>query len=549
MIGPQKQGAPRDAAPRDARAVVCTSAASGASGKGAEAMESAGGVVFRDKKAEALADLDGRIGLLEAFPFGLQHVLAMFVANLAPIAIIVAAAGLSEDMRAVLIQNAMLIAGIGTFIQLYPLWRVGSGLSIVMGISFTFVTVACTVAATQGYGALIGAVIVGGVLEGVLGLFAQYWRRIITPIVAAVVVTAIGFSLLGVGAASFGGGTDAPDFGSPVNLALGTISLVACLVFQGLAKGSTKQLSVLFGLVVGYVVAIPLGKVDFSGFAGMQLVSLPALMPVMPEFNPSAILSITLLSLVSATETVGDCSALTAVALRRSPTDKELSGAVAADGLVSTLSGCFGCSPVTSFSQNVGLVAMTGVVNRRAIATGAAVLVLAGFVPAVSLVFASLPEAVLGGCTVMMFGNIIVSGFQMIANAGFSQRNITIAALSLAVGIGFTQMGDIFTVLPELLQSVFADNCVAVTFVVAIAASLLLPKDAQVEGPLVTHNEGVGSPAGETLYDVPGEMPGEMPEAVACDSAADLAREAAFGGTGDGAEAERVEKTERTAAE
>ena len=166
-----------------------------------------------------------------------------------------------------------------------------------------------------------------------------------------------------------------------------------------------------------------------------------------------------------------------------------------------------------------------------------------------SLVFASLPEAVLGGCTVMMFGNIIVSGFQMIANAGFSQRNITIAALSLAVGIGFTQMGDIFTVLPELLQSVFADNCVAVTFVVAIAASLLLPKDAQVEGPLVTHNEGVGSPAGETLYDVPGEMPGEMPEAVACDSAADLAREAAFGGTGDGAEAERVEKTERTAAE
>ncbi|WP_417190741.1 solute carrier family 23 protein [Adlercreutzia sp.] len=240
MIGPQKQGAPRDAAPRDARAVVCTSAASGASGKGAEAMESAGGVVFRDKKAEALADLDGRIGLLEAFPFGLQHVLAMFVANLAPIAIIVAAAGLSEDMRAVLIQNAMLIAGIGTFIQLYPLWRVGSGLSIVMGISFTFVTVACTVAATQGYGALIGAVIVGGVLEGVLGLFAQYWRRIITPIVAAVVVTAIGFSLLGVGAASFGGGTDAPDFGSPVNLALGTISLVACLVFQGLAKGSPR---------------------------------------------------------------------------------------------------------------------------------------------------------------------------------------------------------------------------------------------------------------------------------------------------------------------
>ena len=475
------------------------------SGRSDEVIASAEGVVFVDKKAEALGTFDGHIGWLEAFPYGLQHVLAMFVANLAPIAIIVAAAGLSEEMRAVLIQNALFIAGIGTLIQLFPVWRVGSGLPIVMGISFTFVTVACTVAATQGYGALIGAVIVGGVLEGVLGLFARFWRRIITPIVAAVVVTAIGFSLLGVGAASFGGGTDAPDFGSAANLALGTISLVACLAFQGLAKGATKQLSVLFGLVVGYLVAIPLGKVDFSGFADFQLFSLPTLMPVTPEFNLSAIVSIALLFLVSATETVGDCAALTAVTLKRSPSDKELSGAVTADGFISSLSGMFGCSPVTSFSQNVGLVAMTGVVNRRAIAAGALVLVLAGFVPAVSLAFASLPEAVLGGCTVMMFGNIVVTGFQMIASAGFSQRNITIAALSLAVGIGFTQMGDIFAIFPELLQSVFADNCVAMVFAVAIAASLLLPKDAHVEGALVTHGGESAEDASSTGEDARGE--------------------------------------------
>ncbi len=446
-------------------------------------VESEGGVAFVDKKVKALATLDGDIGWLAAFPYGLQHVLAMFVANLAPIAIIAAAAGLPEDMRAVLIQNAMFIAGIGTFVQLFPLWRVGSGLPIVMGISFTFVSVACTVAATQGYGALMGAVIVGGLIEGVLGLVARYWRRIITPIVAAVVVTSIGFSLLGVGAASFGGGTGAEDFGSATNLMLGTVSLVACLAFQGLAKGATKQLSVLFGLIVGYLVAIPLGKVDFSAFAGAPLVSLPGVMPVMPEFNLSAIITVTLIFLVSATETVGDCSALTAAALKRHPTDKELSGAVTADGVVSSLAGVFGCSPVTSFSQNVGLIAMTGVVNRRAIATGA--FVLAGFVPMVSLVFASLPEAVLGGCTIMMFGNIILSGFQMIAGAGFSQRNITIAALSLAVGIGFTQMSDIFAIFPELVQSVFADNCVAMVFVVAILASLLLPTDQKVAGPLV----------------------------------------------------------------
>ena len=434
---------------------------------------------------EELFKLDGDVPLVRAVPYGVQHILAMFVANLAPIVIVAGVAGLGAEQTGTLIQSAMLIAGIGTLIQLFPLWRIGSGLPIVMGISFTFVTVLCGVVATYGYSTAIGAIMVGGVIEGVLGLFAKYWRRIISPIVAAVVVTSIGFSLLGVGAASFGGGSGAEDFGSATNLILGTVSLLACLVFQGLAKGATKQLSVLFGLVVGYLVAIPLGKVDFSGFASAQLFSLPGVLPVTPEFNLGAIITVTLIFLVSATETVGDCSALTAAALRRNPTDKELSGAVTADGLVSSLAGVFGCSPVTSFSQNVGLIAMTGVVNRRAIATGAVVLVLAGFVPVVSLVFASLPEAVLGGCTIMMFGNIIVSGFQMIANAGFSQRNITIAALSLAVGIGFTQMGDIFAIFPELVQSVFADNCVAVVFVVAILASLLLPKDQKVEGPLI----------------------------------------------------------------
>ena len=315
-------------------------------------VESEGGVAFVDPKMKALSSLDGEIGWLAAFPYGLQHVLAMFVANLAPIAIIAAAAGLPEDLRATLIQNAMFIAGIGTFVQLFPVWRVGSGLPIVMGISFTFVSVACTIAATQGYGALVGAVIVGGLIEGVLGLFARWWRRIITPIVAAVVVTSIGFSLLGVGAASFGGGSGAEDFGSATNLILGTVSLLACLAFQGLAKGATKQLSVLFGLIVGYLVAIPLGKVDFSGFASAQLFSLPGVLPVTPEFNLGAIITVTLIFLVSATETVGDCSALTAAALRRNPTDKELSGAVTADGLVSSLAGVFGCSQVHFARRN-----------------------------------------------------------------------------------------------------------------------------------------------------------------------------------------------------
>ena len=406
-------------------------------------------------KQEELFKLDGDIPLLRAVPYGVQHILAMFVANLAPILIIAGVAGLGDAQTGALVQSAMLIAGIGTLIQLFPLWRVGSGLPIVMGISFTFVTVLTGVVATYGYNAAIGAIIVGGIFEGVLGLFAKYWRRIISPIVAAVVVTSIGFSLLSVGATSFGGGSGAADFGSPHNLVLGCVSLAACLVFQVLAKGKTKQLSVLFGLIVGYVLAVFMGKVDFSGFADVGLFALPQPMPFAPEFNLGAIVSVALIFLVSATETIGDTTALTMVGLNREVRERELSGSIACDGFVSTLSACFGCLPITSFSQNIGLVVMTKVVNRKAIATGAVIMILAAFLPVISVVFSSLPEAVLGGCTIMMFGNIIVSGFQMIARAGFSQRNITIAALSLAVGIGFTQVGDLFAIFPELVQSVW----------------------------------------------------------------------------------------------
>lgn len=431
---------------------------------------------------ERLQQLDGSVPLLRALPYGIQHVLAMFVANLAPVIIVAGAAGLSAEQSAYLIQSAMLIAGIGTLVQLFPIWRIGSGLPIVMGISFTFVTVLCTIVTNYGYPAAIGAIIVGGCIEGALGLFAKYWMRIISPIVSAVVVTSIGFSLLSVGATSFGGGSGAEDFGSLENLALGTISLISCIAFQCLAKGEKKQLSVLFGLVVGYVIALFLGKVDFSGFENLSLFALPTIMPFTPEFHLGPIVSMTLLFLVSATETMGDTSALSLVGLNREPTTKEYSGSIACDGFVSALSACFGCLPITSFAQNVGLIAITKVVNRRVIATGAIILLLAAFVPAVSAVFSSLPDAVLGGCTIVMFGNIILAGFQMIAGAGFTQRNILIAALSLAIGIGFTQVSDIFIYFPELLQSVFAQNCVAVVFVVAVVLNLALPKDVVLSG-------------------------------------------------------------------
>lgn len=426
--------------------------------------------------------LDGRVPVAKAIPFGLQHILAMFVANLTPITIIAAAGGLTQEGIAILLQNAMFVAGIATLIQLFPVWKIGSRLPIVMGVSFTFVTVLSTVAVNYGYPAVVGAVICGGVFEGVIGLFAKYWRKIIAPIVAASVVTAIGYSLFTVGARSFGGGYT-EDFGSAENLLLGTITLAVCLGWNIFAKGYLKQLSVLVGLIVGYIVAIFMGKVDLSVIFSGGLVSLPKLIPYVPEFHAGAIFSVAIIFIVSAAETIGDTTAMVSGGLDREITPEEISGSLACDGFTSAISALFGCPPVTSFSQNVGLINMTKVVNRFTIATGACCMILAGLLPPVGNFFASLPESVLGGCTIMMFGTIMVSGFHMIAKAGFTQRNITIAALSLSVGIGFTAASeiDLWHIFPELIQSVFSQNVVAVVFVISIILNLILPENMEVE--------------------------------------------------------------------
>lgn len=428
--------------------------------------------------------LDGRVPIGKAIPFGLQHILAMFVSNLAPITMIAGAAKVpvTGAELGMLLQNAMFAAGIATMIQLYPLWKIGSRLPVVMGVSFTFVTVLSTISANYGYPAVIGAVLIGGLFEGTLGLFAKYWRKIISPIVAASVVTAIGFSLFTVGARSFGGGY-ATDFGSVSNLLLGLITLATCLLWNMFAKGYLKQLSVLAGLIVGYIVAIFMGKVDLSMIMSGGIVALPHLLPIKPEFHAGAIMSACIIFLVSAAETIGDTSALVAGGLGREITGEEISGSLACDGYGSFISGLFGCPPVTSFSQNVGLIAMTKVVNRFTIMTGAVAMILAGLFPPIGNFFASLPQSVLGGCTIMMFGTILTSGMQMIANCGFTQRNITIVAMALSIGIGFTTTSEsgIWAEFSPVVQSVFSANVVAVVFVVAIIMNLILPKDMEVQ--------------------------------------------------------------------
>lgn len=424
---------------------------------------------------ENLYQLDGRVPLGKALPFGLQHVLAMFVSNITPIMILASVVGLKSDVSAALIQNCMVIAGIGTLVQLFPIWRIGSRLPIVMGISFTFLSLAISIAGAYGMGTLIGAVIIGGLVEGVLGLFVKYWIKLIPHVVAATVVTAIGFSLLPIGANSFAGGQGAADFGSLNNWIVGSVTLLACLLCQVFAKGFLRSLSVLVGLVVGYILACFMGMVDFSSLSGLSVVSIPRFMPFTPEFNIGAILSVVAVYLVSATETIGDTSALCNGALQRDPETKEMGAAISCDGFVSSVSGLFGCTPITSFSQNVGLAAMSGVVNRFTIGIGAIVMIIGGIFPIVGHALTTIPQSVLGGCTIMMFGSILYAGFGMMARTGFSQRNMVIVSLSLSVGLGFTQATEMFKIFPEIVRTVFADNCVAVVFLLAVLLNLLLP--------------------------------------------------------------------------
>lgn len=423
--------------------------------------------------------LDGKVPLGKAIPFGLQHVLAMFVANIVPIIIVASSGQLDQSTTTTLLQNCMFIAGIGTLIQLFPIWRVGSGLPVVMGVSFTFVAILSYIAANFGYSAVVGAIIVGGLVEGTLGLLAKYWKRFISPVVSACVVISIGMSLLPVGARSFGGGYVA-DFGSAQNMLLGFVTLISLLLFTIFAKGYLKQLAILFGLVVGYIVALFMGKVDFSAFNNIAILDIPKFLPVKPTFNLGAIISVILVFLVSATETIGDTTACCVMGIGREPNEKEISGSLACDGYSSSLSGLFSCLPVTSFSQNVGIIAMTKVVNRFTIATGGIALILAGLFPPIGAFFNTLPESVLGGCTIIMFGQIVISGIRMLAKAGLNQRNSLIAAFALAIGLGFPSANELFKILPELVAEELSNNCVAIVFLLSLLLDLTLPKNMEV---------------------------------------------------------------------
>ncbi|MBS7240464.1 MAG: NCS2 family nucleobase:cation symporter [Acetatifactor sp.] len=448
---------------------------------------------------------EGKMPLQQAIPLGLQHVLAMFVGNLTPLLIITGVCGIASEefasLQISLLQNAMLIAGLITLLQLFAIGPIGGKVPIIMGTSSGFIGVFKSVAATMGggvaaYGAIMGASIIGGLFETVLGFFLKPLRKFFPAIVTGTVVLSIGLSLISVGVNSFGGGNTAKDFGSVENLLLGLFVLVVILVLKHGTKGFLSSSSILIGIIAGYIAAGIMGLVlpttgvtadgveytkawvlNWSKVADADWFAIPKLLPIKPVFDLRAIIPVGIMFIVTAVETVGDISGVIVGGMDREATDKELSGGVMCDGVGSSIAAIFGVLPNTSFSQNVGLVSMTKIVNRFALATGAVFLVFCGLIPKLGALVSMMPQAVLGGAAVMMFSSIVVSGIQLITREPLTSRNLTIVAVSLGLGYGMGANTAILAQTPQAVQLVFGGSGIVPAAIVAILLNIVLPKD------------------------------------------------------------------------
>lgn len=438
-------------------------------------------------KNGSVYELDGRVPLKQAIPLGIQHVLAMFLGNVSPLIIVCGLLNIDGNTKSMLIQNSMFIAGIATLIQLYPVFKVGSGLPVVMGTSSGFIGIEKVIGATYGYAAIMGASLVGALLEIVLGFFIKPLRKLFPPIVTSLVVISIGLSLLPVGIKYFAGGAGSPEFGAPKHLLVGTIVMLVIIIIQNYTKGFMKTSAILIGIIVGYLVAIFMGMVDFTQVKEAAWFSLPRPFIMGFEFRLDAIISMAIMYIATTVETIGDVSAIAVGGLGREATDKELSGGVIADGVASFIAALFSVAPNTSFSQNVGLVAVTKVVNKFVIMTGAVFLILAGFFPKLSAVLSVMPQSVLGGAAVIMFAMIFVSGLQSLFRENLDGRNGLIVALAIGIGVGLGNVPEALAELPSWVGNIFAQNGIIMTFVIATVLNLILPKDKK-ENEVVINN-------------------------------------------------------------
>ncbi|MDC0900283.1 MAG: uracil-xanthine permease family protein [Paracoccaceae bacterium] len=419
----------------------------------------------------------------QAVPLGLQHVLAMFASNVTPSVIVAGAAGLQFGgaEQVYLIQMAMLFAGIATLFQTVGFGPIGARLPIMQGTSFAFVGVLAGIAATQGLGVALTSCIIGGLIHFALGSVIANIRYLFPPLVTGLVILAIGLYLVPVGIKyAAGGAADfqmaAESFGSLMHWTVALTVIVVALGFKFMTKGMLSNAAILFGLIAGYLVAFMFGMVNFSSVGKASWVTSLQTLPYGFEFNLGAVIGVTLVSIVSAVETVGDTSATAKAGAGREATDGEISGATYADGLGTAVAGVFGGLPNTSFSQNVGIVGMTGIMSRHVVTIAGAIMVLCGLIPKIGAIIASMPLPVLGGGVIVMFGMVASAGLNVLSEVKMSRRNMIIIALSLSIGLGFNLVPSAVQYLPGIWKTL-ATSAVAPTAFLAIILNQILPEE------------------------------------------------------------------------
>ena len=419
----------------------------------------------------------------QAAPLGLQHVLAMFASNVTPSIIVAGAAGLQFGgaEQVYLIQMAMLFAGIATLFQTVGFGPVGARLPIMQGTSFAFVGVLAGIAATQGLGVALTSCIIGGLIHFALGSVIANIRYLFPPLVTGLVILAIGLYLVPVGIKyAAGGAADfqmaAESFGSLMHWTVALTVIVVALGFKFMTKGILSNAAILLGLIAGYLVAFMFGMVNFAAVGKASWVTGLQTLPYGFEFNLGAVIGVTIVSIVSAVETIGDTSATAKAGAGREATDEEISGATYADGLGTAVAGVFGGLPNTSFSQNVGIVGMTGIMSRHVVTIAGAIMVKCGLIPKIGAIIASMPLPVLGGGVIVMFGMVAAAGLNVLSEIKMSRRNMIIIALSLSIGLGFNLVPSAVQYLPGIWKTL-ATSAVAPTAFLAIVLNQIIPEE------------------------------------------------------------------------
>lgn len=431
-----------------------------------------------------LFQFDGRPSLKEIIPLGLQHVVAMIVGCVTPAIIVAGVSNLAPHDKILLIQTSLIFSGIATLIQLFPLFRkIGSGLPIIMGVSFAYVPTLTAIAGEFDIATIFGAQVVGGIVAIIFGIFVKKLAKFFPLVVTGTVIFSIGLSLYSVAIKYIAGGAGSPEFGSPKNWAVAMITLAVVVFLNHFTKGTLKLASILVGIVVGYIVALFLGMISFDSVASAGYFEMPKFMHFGMTFNATAIISMVIMHIVNSVQAIGDLSATTGGGMDRMPTDEELSGGIIGNGVSSILGSFFGCMPTATFSQNVGIVTVNKVINRSVFVFASIVIIISGIVPKFSAVLTSIPQCVLGGATLSVFATITMTGVKMIAQSKLTNRNVALVGLSVALGVGIVQVPDSLALFPSWAISIFGKSSIVVTTLVAIFLNLVLPKDKEETTP------------------------------------------------------------------